>query len=119
PIAGYNPHASRLAPAHVPGAIRYLLARRLTRMGRWVEAGDYYPADVRGTFDEYIAAIRAGSDLLLSKDERGESLWAAAQIARKWGMELMGTELEPDFFCHGGRYGGDPTPPRGRPQPQN
>jgi hypothetical protein len=122
PNAGNNPYTTRMSPAQIPPAIRYLLARRLTRLGRWREADAYYPPDVRPKFAEYIAAIRAGADPVLSKDERGESLWAAAKIARKWGMELMGTELEPDFFCYGGSfgsYGRDNLPARAKAQPNN
>jgi tetratricopeptide (TPR) repeat protein len=122
PDGGDNPYGTRMSQAQVSSAIRYLLARRLTRLGRWREADAYYPPGVQPRFAEYIAAIRAGADPALSKDERGESLWTAAQIARKSGMELMGTELEPDFFCYDGQfgtYGRDPTPPRGKPQPDN
>ena len=41
--------------------------------------------------------------------ERGRSLWNAAQILRYEGMELIGTELEPDWFDLEGQY--DPSHP--------
>jgi len=84
--------------------IRYLLARRLTRIGRWKQARPYYPPTMRGVLDEYIAAIRAGADKRRSASDRAESLWAAAKIARGKGMELLGTEVGPDAYVYGGSF---------------
>ena len=36
--------------------------------------------------------------------DRAESLWKAASIARADGLDLLGTELEPDGAIHGGHY---------------
>ncbi len=84
--------------------IRYLLARRLTRIGRWKQARPYYPAVMRGVLDEYIAAIRAGHDKRRSTSERAESFWSAAKIARHQGMELLGTEVGPDAHTRDGCF---------------
>lgn len=86
--------------------IRHLLARRLTRLGRWKEARPYFPAELRPKLDEYIAAIRAGHDEKLKAEERGRMLWNAARISRHSGMELLGTELAPDDALDGGTYTG-------------
>lgn len=78
--------------------LRYLLARRLTRLGSWKEARPYYPPDLQPRLDAYIQAIRDGHDARKTERERAALLWSAAQIARDQGMELLGTELGPD--CH-------------------
>jgi len=93
----------------MPRLIRHLLARRLARLGRWKEARDYYPADVRTIFDDYIAAIRSGNNKKLSDSERATAFMKAARLAHDNGMEMLGTELDPDFFCFGGNFGGDST----------
>jgi hypothetical protein len=97
---------TRVPPDKIPSRIRYLLARRLMRLGRPRDATLYYPADVRPLLDQYLAALAAAHhDPTLSHDERGEALWSAAQLARYQGMQLMATELEPDFFIYDGDYG--------------
>ena len=86
------------------GWIRYLLARRLVRAGRWKEARSYYPPTLRPVLDRYIASIRRGHDSKLGKLDRGRAFWRAAVIARRQGMELLGTELEPDWRILEGNY---------------
>jgi len=84
--------------------IRYLLARRLSRLGRWDEARSYYPAKWQGRFDTYIQALSKGDNERLSSQERAAALWKAACIARYEGMELLGTEVETDWFVWGGNF---------------
>jgi tetratricopeptide (TPR) repeat protein len=84
--------------------IRYLLARRLTRLERWEEARLYYPSRWQNPFDAYIKAVRDGQNEYLANKERAAALWKAACIARYEGMELMGTEVEPDWFFYGGGF---------------
>jgi len=84
--------------------IRYLLARRLARLGRWQEARQYYPDNLRSVFDSYVDGVRKGKDRKLSATVRADSYWEAAQTARNQGMELMGTELEPDWRLCDGHY---------------
>ncbi len=107
----------------VGGEIRYLLARRLVRLGRMDEARTYMPSQWRDKLDQYSGALREAGDETLSNDERGELLWKAAQIARHDGLELMGTELEPDFHSNGGMFGSwepkDRIPTRARPDKNN
>ena len=84
--------------------MRYLLARRLTRSGRWQEARPYYPAQWQTRLDVYIGAIRKAHDKTRSQSERAAFFWEAAIMARREGMDLLGTELEPDWFLHRGVY---------------
>jgi hypothetical protein len=88
--------------------IRYLLARRLTRLGRWKEAHPFYPAKFQPILDQYIAGIRDGHDAKKSNADRAAALMSAARIARKEGMELLGTELSPDDAITGGDFGASP-----------
>jgi tetratricopeptide (TPR) repeat protein len=87
--------------------IRYLLARRLARIGRWREARTYLPSNLRAVFDDFVRATAAGRDAHRSRRLRAEALWRAARIARSQGMELLGTELSPDYAVYGGEFGDD------------
>lgn len=84
--------------------IRYLLARRLARMGRFIEARPYYPARLHLLFDTYVRAIERGENTSMPNWERAIALWDAACIARYEGMELLGTEVEPDWFLYKGDF---------------
>ncbi len=86
--------------------VRYLLARRLARLGRWSEAAPYYPQRVSEPLKEHLSAQ---SDLrgAKSKEARAAALWKQAQIERASGMELLGTEVAPDWQVDGGQYDED------------
>jgi hypothetical protein len=75
--------------------IRGVLARRLTRLGRWKQARPYFNDADRATLDSYVAAIRAGHDTDRSDDDRAVSFWNAARIARSHGQEIFGHETSP------------------------
>ncbi|MCD4823740.1 MAG: hypothetical protein K8S55_03980 [Phycisphaerae bacterium] len=83
---------------------RYLVARRLGRLGRWKEAREFYPAITLKRTDAYNQAVRKGNDPKLSKTERAKQFMVAARLARWYGMSMMGTELWPDFSLYGGSY---------------
>ncbi len=85
-------------------ALRYLLARRLARDGRYAEARPYYPAPLRPKLDEYAAALKLGQNDRQSKPARAEALWRAARIERWLGMELFGSEDDPDWLVVDGQY---------------
>ncbi len=89
--------------------LRNLLARRLMRVGRLQDAMAYFsdPAD-RKQAQALLAAHR--DDHAFSATARAKALFAQAQIIRKHGMELLGTELVPDNAWAGGAYGGDDLP---------
>jgi hypothetical protein len=84
--------------------IRYLLARRLARAQRHAEARTYYPADWLPKFDELMAGLKTGTDTNLPPRERAAGLWQAARITRGLGLELLGTEVEPDWRVHNGNF---------------
>jgi hypothetical protein len=82
--------------------IRYLLARRLTRLSRGVEARDYFPDKLKTSYGELMKYLTSGHDNSLAQDQRARELFEAAKILRHQGMELMGTELAPDCYITDG-----------------
>jgi len=84
--------------------IRYLLARRLTREMHSDKAREYYPEGWRPRFDELVGALNAGWNESSRAKQRAKALFEAAYMARTNGMELLGTELAPDWFVHGGSF---------------
>jgi LysM repeat protein len=91
-------------PAVVREKIRCLLARRLTRFQRGDEAREYYPDALKPSFDQFVENLRTGWDENAATNDRARALWASALISRTNGMELFGTELQPDFAVHAGEY---------------
>lgn len=84
--------------------IRHLLARRLARAHRDREARPYLPAAWQPRLDAYAVSMARARDPSGSRKEQATGLWEAARIMRHDGMELFGTEFEPDWFVHGGCY---------------
>jgi len=91
------------SPAQQTNAMRWLLARRLARLGRYDDARPYFPVKYQTRLDGYANSL-AKADKARVPAEKAAALWEAAQIARNDGMELLGTELEPDAFIWGGEY---------------
>lgn len=94
--------------------LRWLLARRLMRLGRFDDAYAYFPAgvdaryadvDLRATAKAYARALHDG-DHAWTDIGKAESRYAAATIAREHGMEMLGYEQGPDFGDNGGGYQG-------------
>lgn len=83
---------------------RYILARRLCRLGRFDEAGEYLPEVLHPELEKYLEGIEIGNNTKLTDAERAEGFWQAAEVLRYKGMELMGTEIGPDWTVHWGRY---------------
>jgi hypothetical protein len=84
-------------------ALRWLLARRLVRSGRFAEAKPYFLPPLRETLAKFIQLSEQAKTTSDSK-ARAEVLWSLAQFVRTEGMELMGTEVEPDGFLWGGDF---------------
>jgi tetratricopeptide (TPR) repeat protein len=84
--------------------IRYLLGRRLVRAGRYDEAKGYLPAGMEPHLDTLKASLLHSRDAAQPADRRAAALFRAACVTRKQGMELMGTELDPDWFLFDGQY---------------
>ncbi len=93
-----------ISPARLREQIRYLLARRLARAFRSHEARQYYPAQWLAQFDEFVRVLGAAWDESLPSDQRARAFFAAAWITRTNGMELIGTEVEPDWHIHQGDF---------------
>lgn len=84
-------------------SMRYILARRLARAGHWEQAIGWYPDGWHKTH----AARYAESMAKVAKaegHEKADHLLKAAQILRDWGMELTGTELDPDWMIYWGDF---------------
>jgi phage tail protein X len=87
--------------------IRYLLARRLARLNRSNEALDYYPAEWKELSKTLASELKAGHDETLPAEQRAQTLFAAAFMTRTNGMELLGTEVEPDWRVYDGDFAPD------------
>jgi hypothetical protein len=98
--------------------IRYLLGRRLAREGRLAEARPYVPKDQQPHLDDLARSLAAGRDAGRPAAERSRALFRAACLTRYQGMELLGTEVDPDW--HGLDEGGFEPPPfiKGRSDPR-
>lgn len=83
-------------PRYQSTSVRHLLARRLARLGK-TDAAAYFPEPLRRPYLDYVAGIKRGYDRTATAAERAAGFWAAAQIARAKGMEILGTELDPDW----------------------
>lgn len=91
--------------------IRDLLARRLMRAGRYDDALAYFTDDkYREPAARYAAAVKHARDgwFWFDRVGRAEAWYRAATIARESGMEILGTEGQPDFYIWGGSFGRDP-----------
>jgi len=90
-------------PADPARRLRDLLARRLAREGKLREAIPYYAdpgsAALARDYADALESARSGNDLA-----RAGALHRAARLARVHGMELMGTELAPDWSWLQGDY---------------
>ncbi len=95
---------SELSPSTISRNLRYLLARRLTRISRGNEAIEYYPDDQQPAFKLLVSALQRSYDQNGPKEDRAHAFWEAARIVRTNGMELLGTEVEPDWALYGGSY---------------
>lgn len=93
-------------------SLRYVLARRLARAGAWDRAVAYYPATLEGVprynAEESVSSLAeqartiaahltAGQDGAQPPRTRAGHFFEAAKILREWGLELTGTEEEPDW----------------------
>ncbi len=93
-----------VSPSTLREHIRYLLARRLMRASRGEEARTYYPTQWQPSCDRLLSALGSGWNQAVPQEERARALFEAAVITRTNGMELMGTEVEPDWHFHDGQF---------------
>jgi hypothetical protein len=93
---------SELPRWNEPVPIRDLLARRLMRDGRYLEALPYTAAEPRtdaALFASAMSRTRTGDDFA-----RAHALYEASRIARRHGMEILGTEHSPDWGAFDGAF---------------
>ena len=84
--------------------IRYLLARRLARENQDREATAYYPSKWREQHQLLAMNLRAGRSSAQPPALRAKALWDAARTTRYFGLELIATELGPDWAIHDGNF---------------
>jgi len=84
--------------------IRYLLARRIARETGRPEAEAYYPTNLTDVYKTFRDELQTGRDEALMNEIRAKNLYAAAILERTNGMELFGTEMEPDWEIYGGNF---------------
>lgn len=83
--------------------IRTILARRLMRAGRHDAAWVHFPQPEQGparSFAQAMNLARSETDQIA----RARALFAAAQIARRHGLEILGTAHAPDWGLYGAQY---------------
>jgi len=116
-------------PVNLRKALEYLLARRYAREGNKEKALQYMPTylkidiypyaeiqeksksfNPREKLQQLYAFLNKAEDTKLMNKQRAESYYNAALIVRGYGMELMGTELDPDWFVFNGQFDVDRTP---------
>jgi hypothetical protein len=103
-------------------SLEYLLARRYARMGNWDKAVKYMPRKfkrwwyIKGDGRRYEDInlvnltydmkryLESAENVKLSHRMRAENYYQAGLLMRKYGMEIVGTELEPDWFVFGGGF---------------
>lgn len=84
--------------------IRNLLGRRMVRSGRLDDARPLLRPERREALTAYAAALSEARDATRPRGDRARAWWTAATLARHEGMALMGTELDPDWHAHSGRF---------------
>jgi hypothetical protein len=102
-------HVNEMSPARQSESIRWLLARRLARQQRLAEARPYYPPAWQPQCATLAQSLAAANNARLSASQRAAGFWAAACLTRTNGMELVGTEMEPDWALHAGGFEDGPT----------
>ena len=119
----------------VSNALKYLLARRFAREENKQKALEYMPTvfnrnywkrtpseegylihqmayetiNPKEILANYYSHLDKGKNTKLSKAERARNYYEGALIMRKYGMELFGTELDPDWFTFNGQFAYDDT----------
>jgi len=84
--------------------LRHLLARKLMRENRIMEAGEFFPEAYRPLYESYCKTSIAANAAEQPKAERASALFQLGHILYRNGMELRGTELEPDQAIVDGNF---------------
>ena len=99
-----NGYDWRQGPIDPGQRLRWLLARRLARENRFAEARSYFPGEWQTQLDLFTGKMHDGRDKKLSALVRADAMFAASRMMRTNGMELFGTELQPDWFVESGNF---------------
>ena len=94
----------RSCKPHMVKMMRHLTARRAFREEKFDIAKKYMPDDYKGYMKQYLEFLAIGRDTKKGANERGIALYNAAKIMRYKGLELCGTETDPDNFRHNGNF---------------
>ena len=78
--------------------LQNLLARRYARAKQWKNA-----AQINHYYQVYSSYVKNAEDKKLTNEERAESYYSAGKVQRASGMELFGTEVDPDCAAVEGR----------------
>ncbi len=87
-----------------PKKLRHLLARRLTRESRGREAAPYFPVAWQNPLQVFLTALDGAANSTAPAPVRAQHFYTAAWLARTNGIELLGTELAPDWFINDGQF---------------
>ena len=82
--------------------LRYVVARRALREGQAVNLQDLppaYRADAR-----HLVEARRRVAAAITPRARAAALWSEAVLTRRRGLELLGTELDPDYAAAAGDF---------------
>ncbi|WOO39328.1 hypothetical protein [Rubellicoccus peritrichatus] len=80
-----------------------LTARRLMREAQFDVALQFFNEALRSKAEQYIESMKLASNTRLEAAQRAQHYWTAAQITRKYGLELFGSEIAPDFVFMDGQ----------------
>lgn len=75
--------------------IRVLLARRLCRAERWLEAKPFVKPGMSVHIDAYVGYVTTAQDTTKSNYERADAYWKAALLIREHGRELLYCDFGP------------------------
>ena len=98
-----RPGGARM-PREQRAALRDLLARRLMREGRFAEALPLFRDDLTRSRAAAYADALAAAEGAWRPIARARHLFVAAVLARRHGLEMMGTEGPPDQADSGANY---------------
>lgn len=96
-------------PLPVSERIRHLLGRRLTRSNLGLLATPYFPTNLHNTHHAFLSHLARGENTSLQPRERAHGFFAAAGLARTNGLDLLGTEVAPDWAIWYGDFQHGPT----------
>lgn len=88
--------------------LKSLLARRLARRAFDEEPLRYFGPEEAERYRDLLDALRTAEDPIRPQEIRAAAGIEAARILRHDGLELIGTEQDPDWAMYGGDYDLDP-----------